>query len=519
MSTLLFLFSLSGFVNAIVFIVLGLLVFLNNPKRKVNQLYFSFSLSVVFWATSYGFWSLSRDYSTALFWARMLNFGAIFIPIFFFHWILVLLEIEKEKKNRIILIFGYLATLFFALFGFTPYYVRDIELELFFPYWPKPGILHPFYMLICWGVVFGYGLSRVWKAYKTTSGHKQIQIKYVLIAIILGFGGGLTNFLLWYGIPLAPWGNPLVASWAIVLSYIVLRYRFMDIRWILGRTGIYILSFLTIFLYVFTLFFLNQKMGMALPVFVLGLLSSLTSVLLFLYFFRLFERIAAKYFYYTYYNLKLTLQRLGKQLNQTIELDKLTTLINRSLLDALKLDKVGIILRDPETGIFKPQQLIKLKEEEITSLLSLKDNFLQKYLQKEKKALVREEIPFLIEEKEKRKEITEKEKEKLTSLKEEMEKRDIALFLPLFIKEELIGIIILGNKLSGEAYTVQDLDLLTTLASQAAIAFNNALSYTEIEKRKEELEKFYKLTVGRELRMIELKKEIKKLEEKLKEKE
>ena len=41
----------------------------------------------------------------------------------------------------------------------------------------------------------------------------------------------------------------------------------------------------------------------------------------------------------------------------------------------------------------------------------------------------------------------------------------------------------------------------------------------EIEKRKEDLEKFYKLTVGRELRMIELKKQIKELEEKMKEKE
>jgi len=38
----------------------------------------------------------------------------------------------------------------------------------------------------------------------------------------------------------------------------------------------------------------------------------------------------------------------------------------------------------------------------------------------------------------------------------------------------------------------------------------------EIEKRKEDLEKFYKLTVGRELRMIELKKQIKELEEKAK---
>jgi len=41
-------------------------------------------------------------------------------------------------------------------------------------------------------------------------------------------------------------------------------------------------------------------------------------------------------------------------------------------------------------------------------------------------------------------------------------------------------------------------------------------AYEDIKKRKEDLEKFYKLTVGRELRMIELKKEIKELEEKIK---
>jgi len=76
--------------------------------------------------------------------------------------------------------------------------------------------------------------------------------------------------------------------------------------------------------------------------------------------------------------------------------------------------------------------------------------------------------------------------------------------------------VILGNKLSGESYTVQDLDLLTTLTVQAAIALNNGLSYSEIERRKEELERVLKAVVGRELRMIELKKKIKELEERLK---
>ncbi len=43
-------------------------------------------------------------------------------------------------------------------------------------------------------------------------------------------------------------------------------------------------------------------------------------------------------------------------------------------------------------------------------------------------------------------------------------------------------------------------------------------SKEEIQKRADELEKFYQLTVGRELKMIELKQRIKKLEEELKQK-
>ena len=43
--------------------------------------------------------------------------------------------------------------------------------------------------------------------------------------------------------------------------------------------------------------------------------------------------------------------------------------------------------------------------------------------------------------------------------------------------------------------------------------------YQEIKKDKEILEKFYKLIVGRDLKMIELKNKIKELEEKVKEKE
>ena len=44
------------------------------------------------------------------------------------------------------------------------------------------------------------------KKFKTSQGYLREQIKYILLAIALGFGGGATNFPLWYGIPLLPLG-------------------------------------------------------------------------------------------------------------------------------------------------------------------------------------------------------------------------------------------------------------------------------------------------------------------------
>jgi len=80
-----------------------------------------------------------------------------------------------------------------------------------------------------------------------------------------------------------------------------------------------------------------------------------------------------------------------------------------------------------------------------------------------------------------------------------------------------VGILFLGEKLSGNPYSREDIKLLDSISYQMAISLQNSLLYEEIKKDKEVLERFYKLTVGREVKMAELKEKIRGLEEKLKE--
>ena len=62
------------------------------------------------------------------------------------------------------------------------------------------------------------------------------------------------------------------------------------------------------------------------------------------------------------------------------------------------------------------------------------------------------------------------------------------LCVPLKVQEKVLGVINVSNKLSGEDFTAADEKLLTTLASQAAIAIENAHLVGELQEKKESLE-------------------------------
>lgn len=62
-----------------------------------------------------------------------------------------------------------------------------------------------------------------------------------------------------------------------------------------------------------------------------------------------------------------------------------------------------------------------------------------------------------------------------------------SLAIPLLYQDEVTGVLALGYKKSGQFYTREDVDLLTTMANQAAVAVQNATAHEEVVQYAKEL--------------------------------
>ena len=472
-------FSLTGLINAVTSITLGALVFLKNKRAKVNQTFALFCLSVFIWGLFYIFWPLAETREATLFWFRMLHVGSIFISITYFHFIIHWLGLYQKKKG--ILFLGYLLAFFFLSFVFSPLFIKDMVPKFSMRYWAEPGILYHFYLMMFFGFAL-YSFYLLFRHYLKSRGIKREQIKYVLLGIVIAYVGGSTNYFLWYDINFPPYGNVLGMAFVVSSAYAIAKYRLLNIRIILGKGAVYLLSFgITIFISL-GLMFLNNELPTPLPTNIILPSSLIIGILLFQPIFRFFEKIASKYFYYTFYSYQKVITELGKSLTRVLELDRLASLIADTLINTMRLDRAGVLLRDPESKKYQIQKVIGFKEENGISLV--RDNFLTQYLARTKKPLVHEEIEMTIRDSE-----NEVEKESLERLRDNMAKIEASLCLPLFREDKIIGIIVLGRKISGDPYSEQDIELLENLSNQAAIALENARLYDQVQDLSKNLQK------------------------------
>lgn len=465
-TTLNIIFAISGFFNAISAFIFGTYVYYRNRKVRIYKYFYLSTLAFIIWALFYGFWQLSQSAQEALFWCRIFSIGSTLIPVFMFHFTCILLEKEKDLKG--LLIFAYIQGIVYLLLDSTPLFIMSVEPTFGFSFWPKPGLFYHLYIIFDYIFLPATSAYLLFKNYMESTGEKKEQVKYVAILYLLPIIGGFTNFPYWYDIPIPPWGNFLAFLYPVITGYMISRYRFTDMRFMIGRLMVYLLSVFSVLFFAFLMIIsiIRGSWESFLDV-IFYLLILIISIFLYKLLFAFFEKIASAHFYKEIYAHKKEIDVLEKKMIAVLNLNELGSLISNSLLKIVYLNKLAIIFKDTQNSQYKINNSVGFKKEEISLLVA--DNFILNYLKKVKKSLLSEEIT-------------------LKNYKETAEKNGASLFLPLLNGDDLTGLIILGRKITGDSYSKQDIELLDTLSNQISTVLENAKLYNQVQDLSENLQ-------------------------------
>jgi len=466
------LFALSGLLNGILATGFGLFVFSKNKKRLINQTLGLVTLSIAVWSFSYWRWLLATDGEVALYWSRALTLGSIFIPVTSLHWILAV--IGEAKKDRVLRL-GYAGAVLLALFSFSPLMVKSVEPTLFFPFWPKPGALYHFYLIFDYLGLFGYAFFRLFTAYQKSSGLKRLQLKYVLLGSLVGVVGGLTNFPLWYDVPLPPYGNFLVGLYPIIFSYTVIKHRFMDIRFAVNKiVGLTLLAaFVYVVFYGLITIYTQIFGGVFNP-------QAYTTGVLVAYIFTIIYGPVRKFlgeraFLPPLYDSEALMASLVEIMSHELDLKKLLDAVLEKLTSEMGIAAAAVIALNNGEGKKRMVKLVRsIGDVDHSALVSRSVLDLVTTITNGSAVFVREEMQ---KEAEGGTKFTQFRKKVLSFLEE----AGMSLLLPLSSSGKVLGFLLLGEKKSQEPYTSQDVEFLVGFARSASVAVERAILYQEVK--------------------------------------
>lgn len=479
-------FVLSGILICITSFVL-IAITLRYGKLKLHRIWLLFNFSVGIWGLASIFIGQAKVESESIFWFKFAHIGIIFLPVLLFHSISLLCNLNKTAIVNLI----YIQAIIFLLFNFfTNDFIAGTEKKFSSLFWLNPGVLYlPFLGL--YFLIISYSFYELIVAYRSSEGNKKIQVGYFLIGMLVGFSGGLTNFLPVYKSIIYPVGNFTIPIYCIIVTYAVFKYRLLDVTIAVTRTGIFVAVYSIVLGIPFILAFVLRKLLLE----VLGdnwwmvpLVSSTVLATAGPFIFLYIQKKAEERIFQEQRRYQNTLRQASSGMGRIKDLDRLVNLIVHIVTKTVRLEHALIYLIDVQQKKYflrssRSQDVRFNPAPEIDS-----SSPLIKYLFDSKSPIVYDEI----------KQRTEDYGDlNMARLEAALKELNAALVVPSFVDDRLLAIIVLGKKESGVLYTEDDLTVFSILANQAALAIENAQFYEDVKNTHEQLFKAEKMaTIG-----------------------
>ncbi|MBI4356088.1 MAG: hypothetical protein HY597_06550 [Candidatus Omnitrophica bacterium] len=208
----------------------GLVSLKNKPVSAVARVSSLHWFSISFWSFTVAAQFQLRPVISDFWWGWLLHVGCTFIPIFFLHFA-TLYSSEGASSKSPILFIGYLVTVAYNLLNlFTRNFTGPAVQWPEYAY-PKPMIFYPIYFMTFVAMI-AYGSFLLWRSKRGLARAQAATLNFYLIAHLLGYFGGLDNFLImadirWF--PLYPYGLYLSAFYAGTAAWLIVKRSFLSV--------------------------------------------------------------------------------------------------------------------------------------------------------------------------------------------------------------------------------------------------------------------------------------------------
>jgi signal transduction histidine kinase len=462
-------YAIPPVIAASAYFLLAVFVYSKQKQDPINRSFAIMLLCVSIWNVDVAGIRAAPNPEFADLWGNIFRNGLFFIPPTFMHFTLLFTNphgFSGGKKKTLLSFYG--ASCFFALLNWHPKFTGEVVRGPW-GYSIKSGPLYVYYVMefiICILISFFYLLRGF---VETNSYHRQ-KIKYFLLAIGVGFVLGGTSFLHMFGVGVYPLvGTFGVLAAALVMSYTIVQHRLMDVSIFLSKGLGYIFSLgvlgipAALALFFLERYFFNEP-NSYFSVFVILIGVTVALVLN-----TLKDRIDGamhqiivrdKYKYHE------VLDEFSRRLVTIVDLARLLWMLAETIEKSMGVKDISIFLQEAEregfrTALIRGSEnvgMLKLSEPCVHSLHSRKDAILRTELSLFPSLPGGEELAQM------------------------MKQFKAEVCLPLIYMNRLIGFINLGHKAKEEMYYTEDLNLLSALASQVAIAIENANLYENLKR-------------------------------------
>lgn len=464
---------------------------LRNPESRLNRIFAYFVSALALW--NFGVFMLrgAPDPASAYRWEVVIHVGIIALPAFYYHFVLIFLDSTVRRRRWLIAAYGLSAVFLLLNLVGSPAFMTGVQ-STAWGWVPAPGRLYNVFFAYFYALLLA-GLIHLGHAYKhTDSGFRRHRIVLILVGTALAIFGGFVDVVR-FGLAstfpfvehIYPIGIPANMVCALMFGTAIIRYHMFDVSAVVKKCAVYgtVGAAVTAILVVLTRVLEGAfDLEHASAVWLIAPLGFIFTLLL-TPLGRPIEEWIERLMFRKSRGCHETLVALSKQMSTMLDFGKVVDTLVHGLSRGISLTHCALLIHQETTRSFVIQRE-ETTTGESTGVDSMRDNSpIVAWLTRTPDVLVKEEAA-----------LKQRAGQSFDAVGEQLEGINASLIVPLKLESELTGILLLGEKLSGDIFDTEELELLEVLANQAAIALENARLYERADRERSRIEVLYQLS-------------------------